>query len=369
MVLADVTGYQDSNETIAESNPSLAPGDVCFAALYSTAFVLGVTGNAVLLIASALSRKLQTKTSCLIVNLSVSDLVVSALVPFQVVQMLTRNNRRLPEALCQMTAALDIISIGSSVITIMLIAVDRCVLIIKPRHTYNHVFSSRNLVVMVTMSWLCPIVVLVVPLLTGHGRLGYNALTRLCICDFTHKNVNTFVFLTICVYAFTFVVTFTSYWLIFRHVTRSALKSRSCSTPTEKGFRRHTELAITKNLLSVLCCFILCVTPFMGVLLAIPFLEAPTMHRVFRGTARFSIFLLALDSCLNPFIYGWKHPHVRVVMACVLRRRWRDIPEPSRLLAHILDYNTGDRQTLQVFSAAKGCETQSECVNIETNNM
>ncbi|XP_071483066.1 rhodopsin, GQ-coupled-like [Diadema antillarum] len=344
MALTDVTGYKDSNETLAESNPSFAPGDVCFAALYSTAFVLGVTGNVVLLLASALSRKLQTKTSCLIVNLSVSDLVVSALVPFQVVEIFTRNNRRQPEALCQMTA-LDIISIGSSVGTIMLIAVDRCVLITKPRHTYNYVFSSRNLVVMVTMSWLCPIVVLVVPQLTGHGRLGYNDLTRLCTCDFTHKNANNFVFLTICLYAFAIVVMFTSYWLIFRYVKRSAHKSRSCSTPTEKGCRRHTELAITKNLLCVLCCFVLCVTPFMGVLLAIPFFEAPTMPRVYRVTARFSIFPLALDSCLNPFIYGWKHPHFRVVIACVLRRRWRDIPEPSRLLALILDFNAGDRQT------------------------
>ncbi|XP_072180597.1 rhodopsin, GQ-coupled-like [Diadema setosum] len=337
--------YQDRNETLAEPSSSLAPGDICLAVGFSTVFVVGVTGNIMLLVASTLSRKLQTKTSCLVVNLSVSDLLASAVQPFQVVPMLGRNRRALSEALYQLTAAISIISIGSSIVTIMLIAVNRCVLIIKPRHTYNRVFSSRNLVVMVIMSWLYPAAVLVVPQLTGHGRLGYSALTRLCIWDFTQKNAHTFV-----------------------HVKRSALKSKSRSMTTEKRCLKHTELVITKNLVCVVCCFVLCTTPFMAVFLAILFLQGPTLQRVVSLTPYVSLPLV-LDSCLNPFIYGWKHPHFRVVMACVLRRRWRDIPEPSRLLARILDYNTGDRQTLQVFSAAKGCETQSESVNIETKNI
>ncbi|XP_072180604.1 rhodopsin, GQ-coupled-like [Diadema setosum] len=364
--MADVAGYQDSNETLGKSNSSLAPGDICLAVGYSAMFVVGVTGNVVLLLASAFSRKLQTKTSCLIVNLCVSDLLVCAVQPSHAVSFLTRNSRTLPEVLCQLTAALAIISIVSSVITIVLIALNRCVLIIKPKHTYNRVFSSRNLVLMVAMSWLCPILVLVVPLLTGHGRLGYNAFTRLCVCDFTHKNANTFVFLVICLFTIAFGVTFFSYCLLFRHVKRSVLKTRSRSMPTKRSCR--TELAITKNLLCVVCCFVLCLTPFMGVFLAIPFLEGPALHRVLSVMPYVSLPLVT-DSCLNPFIYGWKHPHFRVVMACVLRRRWRDIPEPSQLLARILDYNTSDRQTSQVFSAAKSCETQSEIVNIETNNM
>ncbi|XP_072180608.1 melatonin receptor type 1B-B-like [Diadema setosum] len=366
--MADVAGYQDSNETLGKSNSILAPADIFLAVGYSAAFVVGVTGNVALLLSSALSRKLQTRTSCLIVNLCVSDLLVCAVQPSHVVSLLTRNSRTLPEVLCQLSAALAIISIVSSVITIVLIALNRCVLIIKPKHIYNRVFSSRNLVVMVTMSWLCPIVVLVVPLLTGHGRLGYNALTRLCVCDFTHKNANTFVFLVICLFTIAFGVTFFSYWLIYRHVKWSALKSRSCSMPTEKSCRRHTELVITKNLLCVICCFVLCVTPFMGVFLIIPFLQGPTLHRILSVMPYVSLPLVT-DSCLNPFIYGWKHPHFRVVIACVLRRRWRDIPEPSRLLARILTYNTGGRETPKVISVEKGCETSSINLNIETNNM
>ncbi|XP_071483081.1 neuropeptides B/W receptor type 2-like [Diadema antillarum] len=363
--MADVAGYLDSNETLVKSNSRLAPVDICLAVGYSAVFVVGVTGNVVLLLASALSRKLQTRTSCLIVNLSVSDLLVSAVQPFQIVPIL---DRPLPEVLCQLTAALAIISIGSSVITIMLIAVNRCVLIIKPKHTYNRVFSSRYLVVMVTIPWLYPLVVFVVPHLTGHGRLGYSALTRLCICDFTHKNANTFVYLVVGTSSIAFGVTFFSYWLIYRHMKKSALKSRSCSMPTEKSCRRHTELVITKNLLCVVCCFVLCVTPFMCVFLAIPFLEGPSLHRVLSVMPYLSLPLV-LDSCFNAFIYGWKHPHFRIVIACVLRRRWRDIPEPSRLLARILACNTIDRQCApQDIRVAKGCEVQSENMTTETNN-
>ncbi|XP_072180599.1 somatostatin receptor type 1-like [Diadema setosum] len=344
--MADLAGYQDSNETLGKSYSSLTPGDICLAVGYSAVSVVGVTGNVVLLLASALSRKLQTRTSCLIVNLGVSDLLVCAAQPFQIVPIL---DRPLPEVLCQLIAALDILSIGSSVITMMLIAVNRCVLIIKPKHTYNRVFSSRNLVVMLAMSWLYPIVVFVVLHLTGHGRLGYNALTQLCVCDFTHKNTNTFVHLVLGSASIAFGVTFFSYWLIFRHVKRSALKSRSRSMPTKKSCRRHTELVITKNLMCVICCFVLCVTPFMGVFLAIPFLQGPTLHRILSVMPYVSLPLVT-DSCLNPFIYGWKHPHFRMVMACVLRRRWRDIQEPSRLLTRILACNTGGREAPQGIS-------------------
>ncbi|XP_072180607.1 rhodopsin, GQ-coupled-like [Diadema setosum] len=364
--MADTAGYQDSNETLAKNTSSLTSGDIFLAVGFSAVVFVGVTGNVVLLLASALSRNLQTKTSHLIVNLSVSDLLVCAVQPFQVVSMLARNSRTLPEVLCQLTAALDIISTGSSVATIMLIALNRCVLIIKPRHTYNRVFSSRNLVVMVTMSWLYPTVVLVLPLLIGHGRIGYNAHTRLCICDFTHKNANTFVYLVVGSSSVAFGVTFFSYWLIFRYVKRSALKSRSRSMPTEKRCRRHTELVITKNLLCVICCFVLCVTPFMGVLLSTLFFKGPSRHRVSSLIAYASLPFI-INSCLTPFIYAWKHPHFRVVMACVLRRRWRDIPMPSPLLARILDYNTGGRQTPQGISVEKGCESQSEELTIDTN--
>ncbi|XP_071483084.1 neuropeptides B/W receptor type 2-like [Diadema antillarum] len=361
--MASRASYKDSNETLGQSDSRLAPADICLAVGFSAVFVVGVTGNVVLLLASALSRKLQTKTFCLIVNLCVSDLLVSAAQPFQIVPIL---DRPLPEVLCQLTAALDILSVGSSVITMMLIAVNRCVLIIKPKHTYNRVFSSRNLVVMVTMSWLYPIVVLVVPHVTGHGRLGYNALTRVCICDFTHKNANTFLYLVVGSSSIAFGVTFFSYWLIYRHVKRSALKSRSCSMPTEKSGRRHTELVITKNLLYVVCCFVLCVTPFVSVFLCIPFLEGPALYRVL-SVMPYVGLPLVFDSCLNPFIYGWKHPHLRVVITCVLQQRWRDIPEPSRLLARILAYNTGGRETPQGISVEKDCESQNKDLTIDTN--
>ncbi|XP_071483083.1 rhodopsin, GQ-coupled-like [Diadema antillarum] len=364
--MADLAGDQDSNETLGKSNSILAPADIFLAVGYGTVFVVGVTGNVVLLLATALSRKLRSKTSCLIVNLCVSDLLVSAAQPFQIVPIL---DRPLSEVLCQLIAALDILSVASSVITLMLIAINRCVLIIKPRHTYDRVFSSRNLVVMVTMSWLFPAVGLVLPQLTGHGRLGYHALTRLCICDFNHENANTFVYLVNFLSTFSFSVTFFSYYLLFRHVKRSALKTRSRSImPAEKNCRRHTELVITKNLLCVVCCFVLCISSFAGVFIVIPFLQGPALHRVLSVMPYVSLPLV-FDSCLNPFIYGWKHPHLRVVIACVLRRRWHDIPEPSRLLARILAYNTGDRQTPQVSSVAKSCETQSNNLTIDTNNL
>ncbi|XP_072174649.1 neuropeptides B/W receptor type 1-like [Diadema setosum] len=372
--MADAVGYQDSGENFVShvnltksNNSSLALSDICLAGAYCAVFVLGVTGNTVLLLAIALSRKLQTRTSILIISLSVSDLLVSTVQPFQVNMLLRRINLPLHDVICQLTAALDIISIGSSIITIALIALNRCVLIIKPLQTFNRIFSTRHLVAMVIFSWLYPIIAIIVLQVAGHGFLGYDALTRLCICDFSHKNANTFAYLVSSSSAIALSVSFLCYWLIFRRVKKSATKSRSSTLTAEKRRRSHSENVITKNLLCVVCCFLLCVSPFLAVFLAIPFLEGPALHRVLSVMPYVSLPLV-LDSCLNPFIYGWKHPHFRVVMACILRGRWRDIPEPSRLLARFLARNNGGVQTSQANSVATGCEAQSQNATIETNN-
>ncbi|XP_072172335.1 kappa-type opioid receptor-like [Diadema setosum] len=372
--MAEAFDYQGSSEifvshvnSVKSNHSSLAPRDICLAGAYCVLFVLGVTGNTVLLLAIALSRKLQTRTSFLIINLSVSDLLVSTLQPIQVSVLLRRINLPLHDVICQLTAALDITAIGSSVITIMLIAFNRCVLIIKPLQTFDRIFSARHLVAMVIFSWLYPTLVFIVPQLAGHGRLGYDARTRLCMCDFSHKNVNTFVHLVNSSSAIALGVLFVCHWLILRRVKQSAAKSRSSSLTTERRYRSHTEHVITKNLLCVVCCFLLCVTPFWGVFLAIPFLEGSALHRALRVTP-YVCLPLVLDSCLNPIIYGWKHPHFRVVIACMLRGRWPDIPEPSRLLARFLARNNGGIQTSHSNSVATGCETQSKNVIIETNN-
>ncbi|XP_063951751.1 5-hydroxytryptamine receptor 1F-like [Lytechinus pictus] len=354
-------------------------------AVMTVMFVAGTTGNVMVLLAVALSRKLQTSTNTFVVSLSVSDLLASLVQPLQVAGMLGKDGWPLPDIVCKIVAGVAITCVSCSVITISMIGVNRFVLITRSKEAYQRAFSTKFLAAMIIFSWMYPIVTLVLPQVSGrHGRLGYDPSTRLCIWDFAHPSAKIYVDLaavlvgfrpasydaiydverSLCSWRFlhtyvlrrttlgenplmsltTFNLTLFSYLLIFRHVRNSALITRSKSSVisrrpsavvSRKRYRKQIELVITRNLLYVICGFFCCVIPYTGLFLALPFLEG-TLLRLGLHISSYAAVLLVLDSCLNPVIYAWKHPHFKYVFGCMVRCRWQDIPEPSKYLARIL---------------------------------
>ncbi|XP_041457299.1 melatonin receptor type 1B-like [Lytechinus variegatus] len=314
-------------------------------AVMTVMFVAGTTGNVMVLLAVALSRKLQTSTNTFVVSLSVTDLLASLVQPLQVAGMLGKDGWPLPEIVCKIVAGVAITCVSCSVITISMIGVNRFVLITRSKEAYQRAFSTKFLAAMIIFSWMYPIVTLVLPQVSGkHGRLGYDPSTRLCIWDFAHPSAKIYVVLAAVMSLTTFNLTLFSYLLIFRHVRNSALITRSKSSVisrrpsavvSRKRYRKQIELVITRNLLYVICGFFCCVIPYTGLFLALPFLEG-TWLRLGLHISSYAAVLLVLDSCLNPVIYAWKHPHFKVVFGCMVRCRWQDIPEPSKYLARIL---------------------------------
>ncbi|XP_041457284.1 melatonin receptor type 1B-like [Lytechinus variegatus] len=308
-------------------------------------FVAGTSGNVMVLLAVALSRKLQTSTNTFVVSLSVTDLLASLIQPLQVAGMLGKDGWPLPDIVCKIVAGVAITCVSCSVITISMIGVNRFVLITRSKEAYQRAFSTKFLAAMIIFSWMYPIVTLVLPQVSGkHGRLGYDPSTRLCIWDFAHPSAKIYVVLAAVMSLTTFNLTLFSYLLIFRHVRNSALITRSKSSVisrrpsavvSRKRYRKQIELVITRNLLYVICGFFCCVIPYTGLFLALPFLEG-TWLRLGLHISSYAAVLLVLDSCLNPVIYAWKHPHFKVVFGCMVRCRWQDIPEPSKYLARIL---------------------------------
>ncbi|KAJ8041568.1 hypothetical protein HOLleu_12426 [Holothuria leucospilota] len=75
------------------------------------------------------------------------------------------------------------------------------------------------------------------------------------------------------------------------------------------------EIQITKSLFFIVCVFIVCLTPHA----VCSFLEC---------TSHFTRRLVALNSLINPFIYGIGHPNFRKVLIKLFT--CKPIPEPSR---------------------------------------
>ena len=119
------SGSQDQanrfNVSVGEFTPQslLSTAEQQFlATVISTIFVTGTTGNVMVLLAVLFSRRLQTSSNVFLVNLSVTDLLVSVVQPLQAVAMLGDDGWALPDVICEMVAAFAITTVSCSVLTI-----------------------------------------------------------------------------------------------------------------------------------------------------------------------------------------------------------------------------------------------------------
>ncbi|XP_072035580.1 5-hydroxytryptamine receptor 1F-like [Amphiura filiformis] len=90
------------------------------------------------------------------------------------------------------------------------------------------------------------------------------------------------------------------------------------------------QVEITKNLFFVVCAFFACFLPFF-VVNVIP----NSSHAIY-----YLRILTLANSAINFFIYARKHPEFKIVLRCLIKCKYADIPQPSRLLKVLLSRNT-----------------------------
>lgn len=130
-------------------------------------FVAGTTGNVMVRLTVALSRKLQTSTNIFVVSLSVTDLLVSLVQPLQAAGMLGKDGWPFPDIICKIVADVAITCVSCSVIIVSLIGLNRFVLITRSKETYQRVFSTKLMAAMIIFSWMYPVVTLIIPQTSG----------------------------------------------------------------------------------------------------------------------------------------------------------------------------------------------------------
>ncbi|XP_071480894.1 beta-3 adrenergic receptor-like [Diadema antillarum] len=394
---------------------------IVMAACMIAVAVTGTVGNSLVILAVALSRKLQSATNCFVVNLAFADLITCLSLPFGTVALLSKGGWPLPGWICAVTAAIGFICLGASVMTLALIAYNRWYLLTKLKSDFQRVYTKRNIILMVIMAWLYPFILVVVPHFAGLGKLGYSKEYKTCTQDTslpTSELYSLFAGVFAIIPVFTAIVII--YIRIFRFVTQQSKKmsavmtatpacssrpvhvtietssssgtpltegtstgdsSRECKShsdqaeadtdiqhhqvttcsttegasnesktsvndisgtgrttsqriPESKGGKTNTKqqrsvtksprqlnryhVTVTKRLSVVVLAFFVCLLPF-GISVCIP----PSDPGI-----PWTGLLLTVNSCVNPLIYARTMPMFRDVMACLLRCRFRQIPEP-----------------------------------------
>ena len=312
------------------------------AVLLGVITMTGLLGNSVVILAVILSRKLRRcVTNFFIVSLSVADLVACLSMPWTMVSLLHLGvGWPLPEPFCKMGGFGLIMSVGCSIFTLAVVALNRLHLITMPRPKYQKNYTPVKIALMILVSWLVPITVASVPLVTDFGRLGYSARTASCTRDTSHpRAIALNAFLSLVFFPVPCLVIISSYGRIYfftrRHtniitvehnsnILSDRLRGREPRAHHHAGWRRHVSkrhLQVTRNMFCVVCVFSALVTPY-GVALLCPNNDHVLVY---------AAVLLSFNSCINPLIYSTKHPDFKTVITCILSCRCGDIPGRIRM--------------------------------------
>ncbi|XP_072046261.1 opsin, blue-sensitive-like [Amphiura filiformis] len=283
--------------------------------------IIAFFGNGLVVVSVILSKKLRTITNVFVVNLSVADLFTALNLPWLVIGVLSPEGWPLPDKLCVFGAFMMICCLGCSATTLACIALNRLVLITRPKTTFQWLYTQKKVSAMLLFTWGIPASIAIVPLVSPIGELGFD--TRYYTCSWKTSDPNTGIYsilVSVAFYPIQLTIIILSYVLIVRHIrkhTKSIIPDEAPSvsggiqTTRESGVQkriRRRQVDVTKNLFYVVCAYLICLTPYCVILVV------PGGHEVVMYVA----IILMFNSCINPFIYATKHPDFKKVFRCIL---------------------------------------------------
>ncbi|KAJ8025210.1 G-protein coupled receptor moody [Holothuria leucospilota] len=312
--------------------------------------LIGLPGNTLVVLAVIFTKKLQNITNVFVVNLALADLLTCLVLPFQAVSLVT-GAWPLPQMVCITVAALLWTGLGTSVVNLALIAFIRYHIITRPPQHNKKIFGKIVIAILVILSWILPLCLVFFPPLVKLGSIGYSERYKMCAADGTHDYSDVYTIISVMVVELPcLVVIAVCYFKIYRYVKRTSRDVLRCarnqsrppnplvrpSTRSGRGgkqkgpqtalevavFRRRVKVA--KNLFLVVCSYVICILPF-GILCVIPLPSYPAIP--------WAMVLLMMSSCINPIIYGLRHPQFQDVFLPLLNCSWKREPERELLIS------------------------------------
>ncbi|XP_030840915.1 D(2) dopamine receptor A-like [Strongylocentrotus purpuratus] len=209
---------------------------VILALLVLVIFLIGILGNLFVVAAVILSKRLQNTTNVFVINLAVADFLTAMFLPVHASTLLNKSSCYIPELLCQFVAAATLTTLGCSVVTLAAIAFHRFTVlnaILKPQPKFNNAFSTRNIVIMVSFTWLYPIVLMFIILPLDVGSLGYALQYKVCAQN-TENDNSDYLTLTVCLLIQfpAFIVIIVCYFNIFKMFRRHQQEMNAIMAPS-----------------------------------------------------------------------------------------------------------------------------------------
>ncbi|XP_058478769.1 trace amine-associated receptor 13c-like [Solea solea] len=282
--------------------------------LLSFVSLLTVFLNLLVIISISHFKQLQTPTNLLLLSLAASDFLVGLLMCFQI--MLIDGCWLLSDRVCVTYQYLAYIITAASVGTMVLISVDRYVAICDPL-LYSTKITMKRVKICIALIWFWSFAFQTMNLgdnLIEPGR--YNTCIGECIIAVNYIAGLADLILNFIVPVTVIVVLYTRVFVV---AVSHARAMRSQIAAVTLVTVKKSEIKAARTLGVVIVVFLLCFLPFFCVTVG----GEDTVINF--STAAFVIFMIFLNSCLNPIIYAFFYPwfrkSVRLIITLKLLQR------------------------------------------------
>ena len=286
--------YNNSNRS-----SDAASGSESFTEVYIAGCVLnGVfsltafAGNFLVLGAIWSTPTLHKPTNIILLGLSLSDLAVGLIVqPLFVVILIYEVQQGKYPVLRQVFRSIQAFFISATILTLTSVGVDRCLALILHLR-YVAVVTVKKTLLVLCLIWL--------------GSVVY-AVTLL-IDNELHRSVSFFV-IALCI-----LVNTLACWTIYRICRRHRNQIQNQQLPNQPeafDMTRYRKSLITMIVLLIL--LFVCYTPYICMRAVANFSDFPFSPSI-KFMLRLSSSLVYLNSSINPLVYCWRIPEMRVAM-------------------------------------------------------
>ncbi|CAG9762978.1 unnamed protein product [Ceutorhynchus assimilis] len=255
--------------------------------------VVGVMGNLLTLVALLRHSKIRTVAAAFIASLCLSDLLFCFLVlPFSASQFF-HGTWIHGDMLCKMIPTLRYGSIGVSLLSIASISINRYILIAWPQ-LYTKIYTKTKVFLYISLIWLFSYGLQIPTLLGIWGVYGMDERLGTCSIKRDEYGNSSKTALFVIGFALPSVIIVACYSNIFWVVKRS--HKRLAQHSSNGGKFKRSEMKITKMVLVIFICFVVCYLPI-------------TVVKIFDNEVRHAplhvlgYLLIYLASCVNPVVY------------------------------------------------------------------
>ena len=276
------------NDAVPVINPPMISSVVFLAVI-----IMGIVNSAIIIYMFLSRASLRTPSNIFIVNLAIADgsYLISVLV--KPTSMIFYDGRLFyGNSVCHVFAIIIIITEGTSLLAMSLIAISRYVAIIHPQK--KHIMTWRRCVALCTWPWI-HITILMIPSLTGWGRIRWHPASWTCTFAWSYNAwYNFLVFLNSQgVSSAIMLFCYSQIYFVYRKS-----KKRVAGVNSAQNGPKKNEIRLAVQLMVIYVIYNICWLPYFIInIFLFPYGDGPPWLYAFCVTC------VAMNSAVNIYVY------------------------------------------------------------------